>query len=116
MEFFLTEHLHDRFQRSVAVDVSESGLYVNKLVARFQRPDRVVGLEFELPDSGETIWARGEICRDELDGLFHGTGIAITAIAARHARLLRDYVADARERRLREILTVVKDNRTRLAV
>ena len=63
------------------------GFLVNKVLTPMQRESRVVALEFELPGTGETIWARGEVTHDALDDYFHGQGIRFTGMAKLHARL-----------------------------
>jgi hypothetical protein len=108
---FLNEYVADRPHRCLSVNLSESGLYVHKMVQAVRRNNRVVGLEFELPGTGETIWARGEVCYDTLDDYFHGTGIRITGIPQLHARLLRDYIQEKRRERLQDLLRTIRLNR-----
>ena len=111
LQLFLNEYVKDKAHRCMAVNLSPSGIYLNRLVAPFQRENRVVGLEFELPATSETIWARGEIRYDKLDPYFHGTGVEFTGMARAHHRLIRDYVMDRRERALRTILARIRRNR-----
>src|SRR5689334_8479792 len=65
LETLCSEYVADRERFSMIVDLSESGL-------RLQRPlrgglvERVVQLEFGLPGTDEIIWAKGEICFDQL--------------------------------------------------
>jgi hypothetical protein len=91
MEIFLNEYVQDRAHRALTVNISDTGLYVNKVLTPLQRASRVVALEFELPGTGETIWARGEI--------------------AHHARLLRDYCIEKRRAQLGELLERIRRNR-----
>jgi len=111
LEMFLTEYAAERPHRCLSVNASESGLYVHKLIQPIRRPNQVVGLEFELPGTNEIIWARGDVCYDTLDDYFHGTGIRLTGIPRKHARLLHDYLFEARRARLQEILQRVRLNR-----
>ncbi len=113
LEMFLNEYVQDRAHRALSVNISETGIYVNKVIAPLQRSTRVVGLEFELPGTGETIWARGEVRYDTLDDYFHGSGIRITGIPQLHARLLRDYVEEKRRDRLQRVLRTIRLHRKR---
>jgi len=102
--------LHDDCERhALVVDLSANGL-------RVQRPlggprTRVLQLEFEVPHVDEIVWAKGEICFDEIwrvapgdesgfAGVLRTSGIRLLAAAERHKRLLRDYVIE-RARKLR---------------
>ena len=108
LEMFMNEYMNDLAHRALTVNISESGVYVNKVIRRLSRRSRVVGLEFELPGTGDEIWARGEICYDTLTDCFHGEGIRFTAMPRVHARLLRDYCAEARRRRLGALLDNIR--------
>lgn len=96
--------LHDDYERhAIVVDVSAHGL-------RIQRPlggprCRTLQLEFEVPDVDEIVWAKGEICFDEIwrvapknetgfSGVLRTSGIRLIAAAERHKRLLRDYAIE----------------------
>ena len=97
--------------RALTVNISDTGLYVNKVLQPMQRANRVVALEFELPGTGETIWARGEITHDALDDYFHGQGIRFTGMAQLHARLLRDYCIEKRRAQLGTMLEKIRKSR-----
>jgi hypothetical protein len=111
LQLFLNEYVADRPHRCLTVNLSETGLYVHKLIQPLRRNTHVVGLEFELPGMGETIWARGEICYDDFDDYFHGSGIRITGIPRLHQHLLRDYINEKRRVRLEEIMRRIRLNR-----
>jgi hypothetical protein len=111
LQMFLNEYVADRPHRCLTVNISETGLYVHKLLQPLRRNGSVVGLEIELPDVNETIWARGEVCYDTFDDYFHGSGIRITGIPRLHQRLLRDYITEKRRERLEEIMKRVRLNR-----
>ena len=96
LEMFLNEYIRDRPHRALAVNISETGVFLNKVITPVNRDSRVVALEFELPGTSELIWARGEICHDDLDAYFHGEGVRFTGMARYHARLLRDYCIEQR--------------------
>jgi c-di-GMP-binding flagellar brake protein YcgR len=111
MEIFLNEYVQDRAHRALTVNISDTGLYVNKVLTPLQRASRVVGLEFELPGTGETIWARGEIAHDALDDYFHGQGIRFTGMAKLHARMLREYCIEKRRVQLGNLLERIRRSR-----
>lgn len=111
LEIFLNEYIQDRPHRAMTVNVSETGMYVNKVISPIVRTNKVVGLEFELPGTGETIWARGEICYDTLDEYFHGQGVRFTGMARMHARLLRDFCIEKRRAQLGELLDRIRRSR-----
>ena len=111
LQMFLNEYVRDRAHRCMAVNLSPTGLYVNRLLTPFFWENRVVGLEFEIPETSETIWARGEIRYDAMDRYFHGTGIEFTGMARAHERIIRDYVLERREQALRKLLARIRRNR-----
>jgi hypothetical protein len=119
LQIFLNEYVSDRLHRAVTTNISPTGLYVNRVFAaghrrlQFGREDRYVQLEFALPDTSDTIWARGEVRYDELGGesMVHGTGIYLTDIARGHSKLLKEYVYDRKRRRLQQILELIRKNR-----
>ena len=96
LELYVSAYVLDQPQRTVTMDISESGLYLNALIQHPYPPRTPVGLEFELPALGETIWAAGETCRDSLDDYFYGLGVRFTRMANRHQRMLREYCWRAR--------------------
>ena len=110
-QLFLNEFVRDKAHRCMAVNLSPSGIYLNRLLRPVQQPERVVGLEFELPETSEVIWARGEARFDRVDPYFHGTGVEFTGMARAHKRLIRDYVLEQREKSLRKLLRQVRRNR-----
>ncbi|HEY2902892.1 MAG TPA: PilZ domain-containing protein [Polyangia bacterium] len=103
VEMFLNQYVEDEPARSLAVNVSHTGLYVQKLVEPVARQTRVVGLEFELPGTGEIIWASAESRFDRLGDYFHVSGLRFVGMARKHERLLRDFVTEKRLRELRWI-------------
>jgi hypothetical protein len=111
LQMFLNEYVADSQHRCLTVNVSETGFYVHKLLQPLQRDSRVVGLEFELPGTGEMIWARGEVRYDTMDDYFHGTGIRITGIPRLHEKLLHEYIQEKRRDRLQQMLRHVRLNR-----
>ena len=111
LEMFLNEYVQDRAHRALSVNISETGLYVNKVIQPLSRQTRVIGLEFQLPGTSEVIWARGEIAYDSIDEYFHGQGIRFTAMPRVHARLLRDYCIEKRRHQLTDLLDRIRRSR-----
>ena len=99
-ETYLNTYVNDQPLRSFSVNLSETGLLVNTLPQHSLPPFTPVGLELELPEFGETIWAAGEICRDLEDDYFLGRGIRFIAMANLHSRMLREYCYKLRRKRL----------------
>jgi hypothetical protein len=108
LDMLMTEYMNDRPHRALTVNISQSGIFVNKMISPFARRTRVVGLEFELPGTGDVIWARGEICHDDLSDCFHGEGIRFTAMPRVYARLIRDFCHERRRAQLGRILDRIR--------
>lgn len=104
---FLNQYVGDRRFRVLAANLSETGVYLNRVNSPAQTP--VFGLELALPGVSETIWARGEVRRDHPDAVVSGAGIQLTGLARRHARLLRDWCIEARRLQLSELLENIRN-------
>jgi hypothetical protein len=97
VETLCMEYSGDALQHSLAVDLSGDGL-------RLIRPffggaiERIVQLELELPGIDEILWAKGEVCFDEIRrtprGIIRSSGIKLAAAATRDLGLLRDWVRE----------------------
>jgi hypothetical protein len=111
MQLYVNEFIADRPYRGLVTNVSPRGLFVNRVLSPHDRRSKVVAVEFELPGTTDSIWGRGEVRFDSIDGLCHGTGIELTGLARSHARLLRDYVLTKREETLRNLLERIKTRR-----
>lgn len=98
VDMFFNQYIHDQPVRTLAVNVSEHGLAAQRLVERVTPHARVVGIEFELPGTGEIIWAKAETQFEAIDRDFHRAGIRFVAMARRHERLVREFVWDRRLR------------------
>lgn len=98
LQLYLNQYIKDREYRALAMDISESGLSVQKLTEPVVPHAQVVALELELPGTNETIWAAAEPRFDAVGKDFHISGLRFRAMAQKHRNLVRDYV---RERRLR---------------
>ena len=98
--FYVQQVVDDRPQRCFTADVSALGVYLERPIEAMGRRSNVVQLEIPLPNSDQTIWAKGEIIYDSFDPLFHGTAIRFTGMARLHQRILREWLRDTkRERR-----------------
>ena len=111
VELFLNEYVQERPGRALATNLSNTGMYVNRVLQPHARRAGLVQLEFELPGTREVIWAAGEARYEVLDDMFHGTGVRFVAMARAHERLVRDFVATQRARRLRATLDRIRKNR-----
>jgi PilZ domain len=92
VEMYLTQYIHDQSFRALATNLSPEGLLIQKLVEPRIPPNGVVSVEFEIPGTGETVWALAESRFDERDENFHISGLTFTGMAARHERLLQEFV------------------------
>jgi hypothetical protein len=96
VEAFCTEIVDGRERHGMVLDVSEEGVRLTRPFVVGQRRRRELQLEFELPGIDEVMWARGEICFDQLRpgpaGILRTTGVRLARAAARDLRMLRDYV------------------------
>jgi hypothetical protein len=97
---YMHQYVRDVPYQALALDVSESGLAIRKPTAPV--PDaRVVGLELELPGTGEVIWASAEPRFHSVGAKTHFSGLHFLHMARKHEHLIRDYVSERRERWLR---------------
>lgn len=92
VEMFLTQYIRDIPFRALATNLSPTGLLIQKLVERHIPLSRVVSVEFEIPGTGEIVWARAEPRFDALTEDFHSSGLTFTGMANKHERLLHEYV------------------------
>ncbi len=115
LEIFLNQYVRDRPLRCLTSNLSETGIYLNRAHlppgGRALDGTRTVGLEFELPGTGELIWARGEICHEQSDRYFNGSGIRFTGIPTTHARMVRDFCVEARRDNLGALLHRIRTPR-----
>src|SRR5262245_24409068 len=97
VELFLNQFIRDMPFRALAMNLSPSGLRLQRLVDVVSVPRcRTVSLELELPGTGEIVWARAEPRFDSVGDDFHTSGLVFTGMANKHMRLLRDYVWEKR--------------------
>jgi hypothetical protein len=96
----MNQYVQDTPYQALALDVSEDGLAIRKPIAPIPH-SRVVGLELELPGTGETIWASAEPRFHSVAARTQFSGLHFLAMATKHERLIRDYVRERRDRWLR---------------
>jgi hypothetical protein len=95
VEIFLNQYIRDQPFRALALNLSPTGLRVQKLSQSGGIPrSRVLSVELELPGTGEVLWARAESRFDSLDEDFHTSGLTFTGMARKHEKLLRDFVVE----------------------
>jgi hypothetical protein len=108
VETFCSELIGGRDRPGLVVDLSPEG-------ARLERPylggptPREIVLELEVPEVDEVIWARGEVCFDQVRqappgqggplGLLRTTGIRLVSAAMRDLRMLRECVIETHRAR-----------------
>jgi hypothetical protein len=100
VEALCTELVGGHERPGLLVDLSPRGVRLQRPFAAGVR-GQVVQLEFELPEADEIVWAKGEVCFDQLwrvprpgsvSAIVRTSGIRLVAAAERHLRMLRDYV------------------------
>lgn len=94
VEMLVNQYIRDVPFRALAIDLSSTGLKLQKLVEpRIPLAGRVA-LEFEIPGTGEIVWACAESRFIASDDDFHTSGLTFTGMAAKHERLLREFVLE----------------------
>jgi len=97
-------------------DLSERGLYISapRLEGSAVWQGAPLQLEFALPGTGETIWAAGQVCHEDVAGPAseRGLGVRLIDMAERHARSLRAYVESVRRARLHNLLLQMNRQRS----
>ena len=98
---FCTEHSGTRGRPALVVDLSETGLRLQRSVNDSLLPDGLLPLEFEVPGLDEIVWAAGEVCFREISqlkghdfgpaGFVRTAGLRLVSVTNRHRRMLRDY-------------------------
>lgn len=101
LELFLNQYVKDQAHRGLAINLSHTGLFLQKLTEAVVRPARMVGLEFELPGTFEVIWALAESRFDSVGSDFHLTGLRFVAMARKHERLLHDFIFEKKRKEQR---------------
>ena len=96
--FYVDQIVQDDPYRCFTTDLSAIGLYMERLVEPLQRCSNVVQLEIPLPQTSDSIWAKGEVVYDRFDSLFHGTAVRFTGMARSQQRMLREWLRESSRR------------------
>jgi len=108
LDAMLTVLARDRPLRALSADLSDTGIGLATVAGVAPAPGAVVGVELALPGTDDSIWARGEVCYQRPGDLAAGVGVRFTAMARLHARLLRDFVVEARRSHLGSLLSRIR--------
>jgi hypothetical protein len=104
----VTSYVHDRPVRGICANLSDTGINMSALSLLAPPPGLVVGLELELPNIQESIWASGQICYRKDDHLASGLGVRFLAMARSQARIVRDFCIEMRRKNLGAILARIR--------
>ena len=109
-ETMVTSYVHDRPVRALASNLSDTGLSMSAISMLAPPPGLVVGLEIDLPELSESIWASGQVCyrRDDRNALASGLGVRFLAMAKSQARVIRDFCIEMRRKNLGAILARIR--------
>lgn len=88
VELQVTQFIDDQPFRSLASDLSATGLHASRVFVPMARSRRVIQLEIPLPGLEDPLWASAEIVYDAIDPYFHGCGIRFLSMAGFHRHLL----------------------------
>lgn len=111
-ESMITSYVHDRPVRGLSSNLSDTGLSLSAITMLAPPPGLVVGLEIELPETSDSIWASGQICYRKDDastvGLASGLGVRFLAMAKSQARMIRDFCIESRRKNLGSLLARIR--------
>jgi PilZ domain len=96
--FYVEQFVGDDPHRCFTSDLSAVGLYMERPFEPLERRTNLVQLEIPLPETSDSIWAKGEVIYDRFDALFHGTAVRFTGMARFHQRLLRDWLRESSQK------------------
>jgi PilZ domain len=96
--FYVEQIVGDDPHRCFTSDLSSIGLYMERPFEPLERRCSVVQLEIPLPNTSDSIWAKGEVVYDRFDTLFHGTAVRFTGMARFHQRMLREWLRETTQR------------------
>jgi hypothetical protein len=94
--FYVDQIVGNDLHRCFTTDLSALGIFVERVAEPMRRSSAIVQLEIPLPDSSDTLWAKGEVVYDRFDSLFHGTAIRFAGMARAHQKMLREWLWDTR--------------------
>jgi hypothetical protein len=92
IELVVTQFIGDRPFRSLASDLSMTGLHACRCFEPMMRSSRVIQLEIPLPGLTDPLWASAEVVYDSINPYFHGTGVRFLSMASVHRRLLDAWI------------------------
>jgi c-di-GMP-binding flagellar brake protein YcgR len=107
-EAMVTSYVHDRPIRALTSNLSDTGMNMSSISMLAPPPGLVVAIELELPGERDSIWAAGQICYRDDDGLASGLGVRFVAMARTQARLVRDFCVELRRQSLTSILARIR--------
>lgn len=107
-EVMMTSYVGDRPVRSLAADLSDTGVCLSAVSVLAPRVGVVMGLEFFIPGVTDSIWAAGEVCHRRNDTVATELGVRFVAMAKTHARMLRDYCVESRREHLGGLLAKIR--------
>jgi hypothetical protein len=109
VETYCSELVDGRDRPGLVTDLSPEGARLERPYAGGPTPREIV-IELEMPEIDEVIWARGEVCFDQVRqappgrggplGLLRTTGIRLVAAAVRDLRMLRECVIETHRLRV----------------
>ncbi len=92
LDIYVNKIVGDEPHMARVRDISESGLYLFKLLEPELDANGHIGLEIKLPECEEVIWAVGEVVREEARTV-EGVAVRFVRIAESDRQLISDYVA-----------------------
>ncbi|MBX3160896.1 MAG: PilZ domain-containing protein [Deltaproteobacteria bacterium] len=104
----VTSYVRDRPIRALASNLSDSGISMSAISMLAPPPGLVVGIELDLPEIDESIWASGQICYRTDDHMASGLGVRFLAMARSQARTIRDFCIEMRRKNLGGLLARIR--------
>lgn len=92
VEVSLTQYVRECPFRTRAINVSASGILLQRRVERRLPLSRIVAVEIELPGTDELLWASAEPRFDILGDAFQTSGLTFVNMARKHEMLLRQFI------------------------
>ena len=93
LDIYVNKIVGDEPHMARVRDISESGLYLFKLLEPDLDANGHIGLEIKLPECEEVIWAVGEVVREDGARAVEGVAVRFVRIAESDRQLISDYVA-----------------------
>jgi len=100
IDLYVNKIIGDEPHMARVRDISETGVFLYKLIEPETATTGQVGLEIKLPDSDNVIWAVGEVVREDVirksKKPCEGVALRFTRIAAHDRKSIADFVDRAR--------------------